>query len=170
MYQLLKRTNAKWFKQAGYTAHGSSGVWWKAPDKDLMLDLLFQADKNGWSWDGNRFTLNFRLTDMREKNVPLLQCRFGKLVDGAADGDVWIALTNRIVAKLQNVKQPPLYDWELPEYRESDMEPARWFSAANDPWMRFYEEEDITMWWAEFLEPRMDSMLRRFLSLPRREL
>jgi hypothetical protein len=36
--------------------------------------------------------------------------------------------------------------------------------------MRFYEEEDITMWWAEFLEPRMDSMLRRFLSLPRREL
>ncbi len=170
MYQLLKRANGKWFKQAGYTAHGSSGVWWKTVDENLVLTLMFQADKNGWNWAGNRFTLNFRLTEKREKNVTVQSCRFCKLVDEAADGDLWIALTNRVVAKLQDVKQPPLYDWELPEYRDSDMEPARCFISASDPWMRFYEEEDVTMWWADFLEPRMDAMLRRFLALPRREL
>ena len=91
MYQLLKRTNAKWFKQAGYTAHGSSGVWWKALRKDLMLDLLFQADKNGWSWDGNRFTLNFRLTDMggraADRSGNLLYPR-NRATKPAIDGDL----------------------------------------------------------------------------------
>jgi hypothetical protein len=167
LYQIIKRAAQKWLKEAGFRPFGSSGGWAKGVDENLELTLLFQADKNGWSWHGSQFTLNFVLRDRGQGKAPLLDCRFGQLVD-PVDGEVWIALTNRVIAKLQDVEQPPLYDWEYPEDRSRRLMPATRFSAADDPWMCFYQDEDITKWWVEFLEPRMDRMIRRFLSLPRR--
>jgi hypothetical protein len=134
----------------------------RAEEKNLELHLGFQCDKNGWDWDGSRFTLNFDLIDTRERQRPLRMCRYHKLVT-ETEALVWIEQTNRVVAKLRQIDQPPLHDGETSEEREWTLESETEFFAASDPWMRFYDEEDIAAWWAEFLEPRMDGMIGRFL-------
>ena len=168
LYQIIKRAAHNWLKGAGFRPFRSSGGWVKGLDENRELTLLFQADKNGWSWHGSRFTLNFALRDPGTGKGPLIDSRFGPLLE-PADGEVWVALTNRVIAKLQSVEQPPLYDWEYPEDRSGPLTPVTRFSAADDPWMRFYQENDITTWWLGFLEPRMDRLIRRFFS-PERDL
>lgn len=159
-YRLLKRATQSWFKEAGFRAKGQSGLWIRPHENNRELELMFQCDKNGWDWDGNRFTLNFDLVDLESEGRSVLRCRYGRLLDN--DGtQAWIAQTNRVVEKVRGVEQPPLYDWEYPEMRESSLRFVD--SLGTDPWMRFYDEDDIGAWW-ELLEPRMEGMLRAFLA------
>ncbi|MBV1859313.1 MAG: hypothetical protein KUG77_12935 [Nannocystaceae bacterium] len=159
-YRLLKEAAQPWLKRSGTRAKDGRWVCQRTEGQELLL--LFQCGGAHSAVGWGEFTVNFQLFDeARERQV--LGCRVGDLME-AEDEPVWVELSNRVISKIRGAPQRPLEDWETPEMRASDFE-FKDSCAGSDPWLRFFDEDDVRSWWLEFLEPRVDAMLARFLEL-----
>jgi len=161
-YGFIRKHGKGPLKEMGFRPEGRPQRWLRDVGDGHALHLWFQCDKNGWSWTGNSFTINFEVFD-RDTGGPLLGARYGREFD-AADKHAWLEQTNRVIARLATVEAPPLYDWESPEDHVQARQPER--SVPTDPWLRFLVEEDIEQWWGGFLEPRLEAWIARFIEPP----
>ncbi len=161
VYRILRRTMKRWAETSGFQPHKNGALWSKDLGPRGTLFFWFQCNKFGWQPYGGEFTLEFELSNRGAPHGPDMNSRerFSWLLEPKRDFGVLLAQQNAVIRKLPPPGPDPIGIGD--EQWAENFQPI---SCVNQNfWMRYYERVDIELWWTEFLCPRFERMMERFL-------
>jgi hypothetical protein len=174
-YKTLKAVVGPWFKQNGFKVRKSSYLTYQKPVGDQFLTVRFQCHHHGWEkHKGSRFTVFLQLTPEQDfehtmsnrltsyltlPELELIRARQNRILRAIPPPPP--EYINEVVVSFGKSFRDPqpyldifLQDWQLI---------AKPYSANDDIWFRYFNEEDVRSW-AVLLHNHIRALYERLLT------
>jgi hypothetical protein len=170
VYRAIRQLVGPWCKQNGFKKTSSGMLGYIKPQDGRYLVFWFQCSQEGWdAYAGSKFVVEFQLSSLDHIGACAGEYTRNRLPHFLDENDLERVrqMQNRVISKLT---VPPadyfvlkisdqVGKWYLSKFQSIDQP----YTASDDIWFRYSDEEDVTRW-SEFVLEILPKAIARLTS------